>query len=179
MDGKPVSVRITEVEAYEGDQDPASHAYRGPTRRTEVMFGEAGRLYCYFVYGMHWCANVTCQIPGTAAAVLLRAAEIVEGEQFVRERTPTAGPTSKLASGPARLARALGLDGSRTGVDLLDPRSPIRLESLAEPAEYRTGPRVGVAVAADWPWRFWLPEEASVSAFRAGGRKRVAPTRQT
>lgn len=179
IDDRLVRVRITEVEAYEGDQDPASHAFRGQTKRTEVMFGPAGHLYCYFVYGMHWCANVTCQQPGTAAAVLLRAAEIVEGEQFARERNPTAVPASKLASGPARLARVLGLDGRHTGLDLLDRHSSVRLESLAEPTEYRTGPRVGVAVAADWPWRFWLPDEPSVSPFRVGGRKRVAPTRQT
>ena len=183
--GTQVLVRITEVEAYEGSLDPASHAYRGQTRRNAVMFGEAGRLYCYFVYGMHWCANVTCGQPGTAAAVLMRAAEILDGEPVAQARalalTQTRLSPAKLASGPARLARVLGLTGEHTGLDLLDPRSPVRLTGLrTEPAPgYRSGPRVGVAAAAEHPWRFWLPDEASVSAYRPGGRKRVAGTRQT
>jgi DNA-3-methyladenine glycosylase len=186
--GAEVRVRITEVEAYEGALDAASHAYRGQTKRNAVMFGEAGRLYCYFVYGMHWCANVTCGQPGTAAAVLLRAAEVLDGEPVAQDRsqlrTQTRLPASKLASGPARLARVLGLSGEHTGLDLLDPRSPVRLIGLAHPdaqppAGYRTGPRVGVAAAAEHPWRFWLPDEPSVSAYRPGGRKRVAGTRQT
>jgi len=180
--GAEVLVRITEVEAYEGALDPASHAYRGQTKRNAVMFGEAGRLYCYFVYGMHWCANVTCGRPGAAAAVLLRAAEILDGLDVAQARTRTRLSPAKLASGPARLARVLGLTGEHTGLDLLDPRSPVRLTGLdvdGRPAGYRTGPRVGVAAAAEHPWRFWLPDEASVSAYRPGGRKRVAGTRQT
>ena len=181
--GAEVLVRITEVEAYEGALDAASHAFRGQTKRNAVMFGEAGRLYCYFVYGMHWCANITCGRPGTAAAVLLRAAEILDGGPAAQSRTSTPLSPAKLASGPARLARVLGLTGEHTGLDLLDPGSPVQLTSLqasgAEPASYRTGPRVGVAAAAEHPWRFWLPDEASVSAYRPGGRKRVARTRQT
>ena len=179
IDGHRVVTRITEVEAYEGQQDPASHAFRGPTRRNAVMFGEAGHLYCYFIYGMHWCANITCQLPGTAGAVLLRAADIVDGEPVARSRTATAVPTGKLASGPARLARSLGLSGKHTGLDVLAADSPVRLAALDPPAEYRTGPRVGIAVAAEHPWRFWLPEAASVSAYRPGGRKRLAGRRQT
>lgn len=179
VDGVRVIARITEVEAYEGEQDPASHAFRGPTKRNGVMFGTAGHLYCYFVYGMHWCANVTCGQPGVAAAVLLRAAEIVEGEPHVRVRSSTALAPSKLASGPARLARALGLNGSHSGLDLLAENSPVRLTSLGRPREYLTGPRVGVAAAAEHPWRFWLPGEPTVSPYRAGGRKRMASTRQT
>jgi DNA-3-methyladenine glycosylase len=185
--GDPVVARITEVEAYEGQLDPASHAYRGPTKRNSVMFGEAGHLYCYFVYGMHWCANVTCQQPGTAAAVLLRAGDILDGEPIARSRTaPTARsrtassvPAAKLASGPARLARSLGLTGAHTGLDLLSAGSPVRITALDPPAEYRTGPRVGIVVAAEHPWRFWLPDAASVSAYRPGGRKRVRASRQT
>ena len=184
LDGAEVLVRITEVEAYEGALDPASHAYRGQTRRNAVMFGEAGRLYCYFIYGMHWCANITCGRPGTASAVLLRAAEILDGEPAAQARTRTRLSPAKLASGPARLARVLGLAGEHTGLDLLDPGSPVRLTALEAsdgrpPADYRTGPRVGVAAAAEHPWRFWLPDEASVSSYRPGGRKRVARTRQT
>ena len=184
--GAEVLVRITEVEAYEGSLDAASHAYRGQTKRNAVMFGEAGRLYCYFVYGMHWRANVTCGQPGTAAAVLFRAAEILDGEPVAQARTATAARlgAGKLASGPARLARVLGLSGECTGLDLLDARSPVRLTGLQvtgdrPPADYRTGPRVGVAAAAEHPWRFWLPQEPSVSAYRPGGRKRIAGTRQT
>ncbi|MFL6164281.1 MAG: DNA-3-methyladenine glycosylase [Jatrophihabitantaceae bacterium] len=177
-DGRVVA-RITEVEAYEGSLDPASHAYRGPTKRNAVMFGAAGHLYCYFVYGMHWCANITCQQPGTAAAVLLRAADIVDGEPVARGRTRTAIPAGKLASGPARLARCLGLTGAQTGLDLLSASSPVRLTALDPPADYRTGPRVGIAVAAEHPWRFWLPSAASVSAYRPGGRSRLAGRRQT
>jgi DNA-3-methyladenine glycosylase len=183
--GAEVVVRITEVEAYEGSVDAASHAYRGPTKRNAVMFGEAGRLYCYFVYGMHWCANVTCGQPGIAAAVLLRAGQIMDGEPVAQARTlassTTRLSTAKLASGPARLARVLGLAGEHTGLDLLDPASPVQLTEVPDepPADYRTGPRVGVAAAADHPWRFWLPDQPSVSAYRPGGRKRVAGVRQT
>ncbi|HET6209416.1 MAG TPA: DNA-3-methyladenine glycosylase [Jatrophihabitans sp.] len=179
LGGCRVEVRITEVEAYEGELDPASHAFRGPTRRNQVMFGPAGRLYVYFVYGMHWCANVVCGQPGAAAAVLLRAGEIVAGEQHARDRTPSPVGAAKLASGPARLARCLGLSGSHTGLDLLDPGSPVRLEALGAPAEHRAGPRVGIAVAAEHPWRFWLPDDPTVSPYRPGGRKRAAGNRQT
>jgi DNA-3-methyladenine glycosylase len=187
LDGARVVARITEVEAYEGSLDPASHAYRGPTKRNAVMFGEAGHLYCYFVYGMHWCANVTCQQPGTAGAVLLRAGDILDGEPIARSRmapkarsrTATSMPVGKLASGPARLARCLGLTGANTGLDLLSADSPVRIAALDPPAEYRTGPRVGIAVAAEHPWRFWLPDAQSVSAYRPGGRKRLAARRQT
>ena len=182
VDGAPVTVRITEVEAYEGADDPASHAFRGETPRTTVMFGEAGHLYCYFVYGMHWCANIVCGPDGRAAAVLLRAGEIVAGLDVARARAPeTARPTPAvaLARGPAKLARALGLDGTHTGLDLLDPRSPVALVDVAPPAEHASGPRVGVAVGADHPWRFWLPGDPTVSVYRAGGRKRARGTRQT
>jgi DNA-3-methyladenine glycosylase len=183
LDGHPVTVRLTEVEAYEGPDDPASHAYRGRTPRTAVMFGPAGHLYCYFVYGMHWCANVVTGPDGHSSAVLLRAGEILDGEPVVRERSgATSGrprTAAVLASGPARLARALGLNGSHTGLDLLDPASPVRLLELGSGAGHRTGPRVGVSVAADRPWRFWLEGEPSVSRYRPGGRKRVGTTRQT
>ncbi len=177
--GVEVLLRITEVEAYEGALDAASHAYRGRTGRNAVMFGAAGHLYVYFVYGMHWCANVTCGPPGSAAAVLLRAAEIIDGEPAARARTATRLSPAKLASGPARLARVLGLSGACTGLDLLADSSPVALLDLEPPAAYRTGPRVGVAAAAEHPWRFWLPDEPSVSAYRPGGKRRPGGTRQT
>jgi DNA-3-methyladenine glycosylase len=173
VDGRLVQARITEVEAYAGELDPASHAYRGPTRRNAVMFGEAGHLYCYFIYGMHWCANVVCEQAGTASAVLLRAAEIVTGVEHARERAPGPTTVSKLASGPGRLARCLGLTGALTGADLLDRASLVRLDRLSAPADFRCGPRVGVSVGTEQPWRFWLPDDPTVSQFRPGGRKRV------
>jgi DNA-3-methyladenine glycosylase len=178
--GAEVVVRITEVEAYEGSADPASHAFRGRTGRNEVMFGDAGHLYCYFVYGMHWCANITCAEGGTASAVLLRAAQIVTGESVARSRTPRSSHGSQpkaalLASGPARLARVLGLTGSATGTDLLSDSAPVRLVALGGADDHSIGPRVGVAAAADYPWRFWLTGEPSVSSYRAGGRRKRDP----
>lgn len=179
LGGAHVAVRLTEVEAYEGLADPASHAYRGRTNRNDVMFGPAGHLYCYFTYGMHWCANVVCGPDGVATAVLLRAGEVIRGADTAAVRRPAARRPSDLARGPARLATALGLSREANGVDLCDPGSPVRLESLGEGAPFRTGPRVGIAVATERPWRFWLSGEASVSAFRVGGRKRMATPRQT
>jgi DNA-3-methyladenine glycosylase len=181
VDGAEVAVRLTEVEAYEGLADPASHAYRGRTRRNDVMFGPAGHLYCYFTYGMHWCANVVCEREGVASAVLLRAGEVMRGIDTARERRTAARDPRHLARGPARLAACLGLSRDTNGADLCDPASPVLLESLGNPATtaVRSGPRVGITLAADRPWRFWLDGEASVSAFRPGGRKRVPAPRQT
>ncbi|HEV7204518.1 MAG TPA: DNA-3-methyladenine glycosylase [Jatrophihabitans sp.] len=172
--GVEVAVRLTEVEAYEGADDPASHAFRGRTPRTAVMFGPPGHLYCYFTYGMHWCANVVCGTDDVAAAVLLRAGEVVRGAETAQERRPASRRGSDLARGPARLASCLGLDAATNGVDLCDPGSPVRIERL--PGRRRpgvvAGPRVGIAAAAERPWRFWLPDEPTVSPFKTGGRKR-------
>jgi DNA-3-methyladenine glycosylase len=165
-----VGVRITEVEAYDGAGDPGSHAYRGRTSRTATMFGPAGRLYVYFTYGMHHCCNVVTGTPGSAAAVLLRAGEVVAGVDLARERRGAATDRD-LARGPARLCRCLDLDRSHDGVDLLaapGPGSTPRLE-LGPPVEARavsSGPRVGLRAAADRPWRFWLTGDATVSAYR-------------
>jgi DNA-3-methyladenine glycosylase len=175
--GEEVAVRLTEVEAYEGAADPASHAFRGPTRRTEVMFGPPGHLYCYFTYGMHWCANIVCGDVGIAAAVLLRAGEIVRGTDVAWGRRHTARSAPDLARGPARLATCLALDAGANGADVCSPDSPVRLESMRSrrAAGVRAGPRVGIAAAADRPWRFWLDGEPSVSRFRAGARNRRPP----
>ena len=174
----PVSVRVTEVEAYGGADDPGSHAFRGRTRRNEVMFGPAGRAYVYFTYGMHWCLNVVTGLEGEAAAVLLRAGEVIEGLELVRERRPGARDRD-LARGPARLTRALALDGSCNGVDLVDPHAPVQLLAATVPAAgdaIRSGPRVGVAGrGAATPWRFWLDGDPTVSAYRpAVSRRRPA-----
>ena len=167
-----VAVRLTEVEAYAGADDPASHAFRGPTPRTAVMFGPPGHLYCYFTYGMHWCANIVCGVEGEATAVLLRAGEVIGGQPAARVRRPAARRDVELARGPARLATCLGLAAAQNGADLCSPASPVRLASL--PSRRRvgvvSGPRVGISVATERPWRFWLAGAPSVSAFKAGGR---------
>ncbi len=162
-----VAVRLTEVEAYDGDSDPGSHAFRGPTRRNATMFGPPGHLYCYFTYGMHVCCNVVCGAEGRASAVLVRAGEVVEGLELARDRRAGARDRD-LARGPARLCRALGLDLSHDGADLAT--GPVRL-CLGEPvADVSTGPRVGLRDAPDRPWRFWATGERSVSAYRPAKR---------
>jgi DNA-3-methyladenine glycosylase len=175
--GQRVAVRLTEVEAYEGLDDPASHAFRGETPRTRVMFGPPGYLYCYFTYGMHWCANIVCGVDGVAAAVLLRAGEVVDGLDTARLRRPAARRDVDLARGPARLASCLGLAAQQNGLDLCDPTSPVRLESrrTRRAAGIVAGPRVGISVATERPWRFSLAADPTVSTFKAGGRKRVVP----
>ena len=163
-----VTVRLTEVEAYGGQgADPGSHAHRGPTPRSAIMFGPAGRLYVYFTYGMHWCANVVTGPEGEASAVLLRAGEVVEGLELARERRPGARDRD-LCRGPARLAKALGLGADVLGVDLLDPRSPVRLEPGQHDGELVAGPRVGLSAGHETPWRFWLAGEPTVSPYRPG-----------
>jgi DNA-3-methyladenine glycosylase len=160
-----VAVRLTEVEAYDGDNDPGSHAYRGRTPRNEVMFGEPGYLYVYFTYGMHYCCNVVCGEPGRPSALLLRAGEVVEGVDLARERRGSRD--RDLARGPARLCEALGIDRRDNGVDLRG--GPLTLTAPDRPAaksRIRTGPRVGLRNGADRPWRFWLDAEPSVSAYR-------------
>jgi len=174
--GQRVVVRLTEVEAYEGADDPASHAFRGPTGRTSVMFGPPGHLYCYFTYGMHWCANVVCGSDGVAAAVLLRAGEVVEGAEAAWARRPACRAERDLARGPARLATCLGLGAATNGADLCSPSSPVRLESVPRrrPRGVAVGPRIGISVATERPWRFWLDGDPTVSAYKPG-----RPTRQT
>lgn len=163
-----VRLRLTEVEAYDGAHDPASHAYRGETARNAVMFGPPGHAYVYFTYGMHYCVNLVCGPPGRPAAVLLRAGEVVAGLDVVTRRRPGSS-LRDLARGPARLTTALAIDGGLDGVDVTVLRSPLRVLG-GPPAEgglVRCGPRVGVAQAADRPWRMWVDGAASVSAYRA------------
>ena len=164
-----VAVRITEVEAYDGANDPGSHAFRGPTRRNEVMFGPAGHLYVYFTYGMHFCCNVVCGPEGIASAVLLRAGEVVEGLDLARARRRT-GPDRDLARGPARLCSALGLDLAANGLDLVG--GALVLGEPVDPASVSTGPRVGLRLAPDRPWRFWLTGDPTVSRYVAAKPRR-------
>ncbi len=165
-----VAVRLTEVEAYAGPLDPASHAYRR-TARSEIMYGPAGHLYVYFVYGMHWCANIVAGADGTASAVLLRAGEVVDGLPIARARRPSARRDSDLARGPAGLAGVLGLTGVDTGTDICEPDGRLLVRAgLGGPLEVAQGPRVGVSTAADVPWRFYLQGDPTVSAYRRGTR---------
>lgn len=160
-----VSVRLTEVEAYGGADDPGSHAFRGRTPRNAVMFGPAGHLYVYFTYGMHHCANVVCGPEGTAAAVLLRAGEVVSGLDTARVRRPGASDRD-LARGPARLCKALDIDLRVDGATL--GRSAVELAPADTPGReiVSRGPRVGLRGAPETPWRFWLTGERTVSAYR-------------
>nr|WP_282595193.1 DNA-3-methyladenine glycosylase [Naasia sp. SYSU D00057] len=171
----PVSLRITEVEAYSGEgSDPGSHAHRGRSRRNEVMFGPSGHLYTYFTYGMHVCANVVCLPEGRAGGLLLRAGEIVEGEELARARRGEGVPSRDLARGPARLAVAMGIPLSDGGSDLF--AAPYRLELPSAPAEgYAVSPRTGVSGEGGtetFPWRFFLPHEPTVSPYRRHVPKR-------
>lgn len=173
-----VSVRITEVEAYLGPHDslhpdPGSHTFRGQTARNAPMFGPAGHLYVYFTYGMHYCANIVCGPEGVASAVLLRAGEVIGGHDLARARRPASKSDKDLASGPARLATTLGLTTSDSGRDAL--AAPFRLELSAirtdvSAADISSGPRVGVSGAGgshDYPWRFWLSGDPTVSRYKA------------
>ena len=211
-----VAVELTEVEAYAGASDPASHAYRGKTARNAVMFGPPGHAYVYFTYGMHFCVNLVCLGNGRASAVLLRAGRIIEGEELARARR-TGGPRGvradgspreetavprgvrgdgsprenkaipfrDLARGPARLCQALDIDRSLDGADVCVPDSPLRMRwpeagTTARSAERKvaSGPRVGISVAAEVPWRFWIEGEPTVSAYRPAvprRRKLVTP----
>lgn len=161
-----VAARIVEVEAYRGADDPASHSYRGRTPRNAVMWGPAGHLYVYFIYGMHYCANVVCMTEGVPGAVLLRAAEITTGSDLATERRPAARHDHDLARGPARLCAALGIGREHNGIDLTEPASPVRLYAGEASQPILSGPRVGVAAAHDTPWRFWLDGSRAVSPYR-------------
>jgi len=190
-----VAVELTEVEAYAGRSDPASHAYRGKTRRNAVMFGPPGHAYVYFTYGMHFCVNMVCLgEEGSASAVLLRAGAIIAGEDLARARrtrspvsdspvsespvsdSPVSDSRARIASrdlarGPARLCQALGIDRSLDGADVCVASSPLLMRPGAgnqdRSATIVTGPRVGVSSATEIPWRFWYEGDPTVSVYRA------------
>ena len=167
IEGTRVTVRLTEVEAYGGvGEDPGSHAFRRQTARNATMFGPAGRLYVYFTYGMHWCANIVTGVEGEAGAVLLRAGEVVDGIEVARQRRP--GSTDRdLARGPARLARALGIDGTFDGADLRGPTVTLSLPPHPLADAIASSPRTGVAGdGAQHPWRFFIEGDRFVSPYR-------------
>lgn len=165
-DDSAVALRITEVEAYEGGLDPASHGWRGRTARNATMFGPAGHLYVYWIYGMHHSANVVCGSDGESNGVLLRAGEVVAGRTEAEMRRPAARSSNELARGPGRLADALGITRALDGVDVCDPVSPVRLVAGAPTGAIQSGPRTGVSRAHDTPWRFWVADDPTVSRYR-------------
>ncbi|MHA7305815.1 DNA-3-methyladenine glycosylase [Arthrobacter sp. TMN-49] len=171
----PVVVRLTEVEAYQGpadspDPDPGAHSYRGKTDRNAALFGPPGHLYVYFTYGMHFCANLVCRPEGTSGGCLMRAGEIVEGLELARSRRPTAKHDAELAQGPARLAKAMGFGREHNGMAALNGEVTVTLP--ASPVErFVTGPRVGISGpggTAEYPWRFWIDGDPTVSKFKPG-----------
>jgi DNA-3-methyladenine glycosylase len=177
-----VSVRLSEVEAYLGPRgsahpDPGSHTFGGPTARNAPMFGPAGHLYVYFTYGMHYCANIVCGPDGVASALLLRGGEVVAGRGLAQSRRPASKSLSDLASGPARLASAMGLTTADSGRDAL--AEPFGLElpvNPAAPSAVARGVRVGVSGhggSADYPWRFWLDGDPTVSRYKPGRSRAV------
>jgi len=176
-----VTVRLVEVEAYDGANDPGSHAFTGQTARNATMFGPGGHLYVYRHMGLHHCVNIVCGSAGRASAVLLRAGEVVDGLELARARRAAAGVTRHdrdLAQGPARLTVALGITRDDDGADLLEPGGRFVLQVVQDCASVRnvlSGPRVGVSGdggRADlFPWRFWLDGAPEVSAYRPAQRR--------
>lgn len=174
-----VTVRVTEVEAYAGSDDPGSHAFRGRTARNAVMFAEPGRLYVYRHLGLHHCVNVVAEPTGSAAAVLLRAGEVVAGAELAwarREHVGVVDSHRQLARGPARLAVCLGIDRTWNGDDVTEAGGRVVLHRHAGPvlSTQASGPRVGVSGPGGesglHPWRYWLVGESSVSAYRPAYR---------
>ena len=160
-----VVLRIVEVEAYGGPDDPASHAFRGPGVKNAVMFGPPGHAYVYLSYGMHWCLNVVCHREGSGGGILLRAGEVFEGVEIARARR---GGQADLARGPGRLGQALGVTMADSGADLSSGR--LRLQVADAAPVVATGPRVGVSRAADVAWRFWIDGDPYVSPYRRSVR---------
>jgi DNA-3-methyladenine glycosylase len=162
--------RIVEVEAYRGAEDPASHAYKGPTRRNAIMFGPPGHLYVYFTYGMHWCANAVCGPEGTGYAVLLRALAPLAGLPAIRRARPPGTTDVNLTNGPAKLCQAFGITGTQDGADLVtgDRGLTIGDDGTAPPSEPAVSVRIGISQAADRPWRWWVPGDPNVSRLRPG-----------
>ncbi|GAA5610276.1 DNA-3-methyladenine glycosylase [Streptomyces platensis] len=174
----PITLRLTEVEAYDGETDPGSHAYRGRTARNAAMFGPPGHAYVYFIYGMWFSLNVVCGPEGKASGVLLRAGEILTGVPLAAGRRPKARSTNELAKGPARLATALDIDRTLDSTDLCTGgAAPLSLLPGQPPApeRVRNGPRTGVGGdGADHPWRYWIADDPTVSPYR-----RHVPRRRT
>lgn len=178
-----VSVRITEVEAYHGARDPGSHGFRGRTPRNAALFGPPGTVYVYISYGIHRAFNLVCAPDGESGGCLIRAGEVVGGMDLAQERR--GGGVRRieermLARGPGNLGQALAVDIDLNGTPVAGPDAVVRVlvPDAHELLTHSTGPRVGVSGpggdGAAYPWRFWLPGEPSVSAYRPGGAKRAS-----
>lgn len=151
--------RILETEAYCGDEDPAAHSFRGPTKRNATMFGPPGHMYVYFTYGMHWCCNAVCGLEGTGWGVLIRAIKPVSGLEMMRAARPAATKMRDLTSGPARLAQAMGLTGEFDGADLVqnDRGVCVQDDGTPPPRKPLVGPRIGVSRGQEHAWRWRTP----------------------
>lgn len=169
--GGPMGGMIVEVEAYLGAEDPASHAFRGETARNRSMFGAAGHAYVYFTYGMHHCLNVVTGSAGTPHAVLLRALAPTTGLARWRAARPDL-PLERMASGPGRLCRALGLDRSHDGLDLTGSALTVGAGKRPPPrGAIASGPRIGIRLAQEAPYRFWLAGHPAVSGPRDAAKR--------
>ncbi|MFE6030389.1 DNA-3-methyladenine glycosylase [Streptomyces niveus] len=171
-----IELRLTEVEAYAGDIDPGSHAFRGRTARNDVMFGPPGHAYVYFTYGMWHCLNLVCGPVGRASGVLLRAGEVLSGAEQVRKRRVSARNDKELAKGPARLATGLAVDRALNGTDVCSgDDAPLSIRTGTPPPSdlVRNGPRTGVGGdGAPHPWRYWIDGDPTVSPYRAHSPRR-------
>jgi DNA-3-methyladenine glycosylase len=173
--------RIVEAEAYLGPHndppDPAAHAHRGPTPRNRVLFGPAGHAYVYLIYGIYYCANITCESEDRAGCVLLRALEPVAGAEIMalNRGLPPGATAKQLTSGPSRLCQALGLTrAAHNGLDLLDSDSPLQVRDDGyRAAEALVTPRIGIREAVDLPLRFALRGHPCVSGAKRLTAKRV------
>ncbi|WP_035811076.1 DNA-3-methyladenine glycosylase [Curtobacterium sp. S6] len=177
-----VTIRLTEVEAYLGTADPASHAHKGPTPRCRTMFGAPGHLYVYASYGIHRAGNLVCSPDGTASGCLMRGGEVIEGIDIVRARRGPTAPDAGLARGPGNLGAALGLTLSddATPVHSVSGRDPeaerqreahpdtdLWIQEAPGPVEMVRGRRIGISKNADAPLRYWIPGDPTVSSPRS------------
>jgi len=164
LKGKSLIGKIVETEAYLGDNDPASHAFRGKTKRNEVMFGEGGHLYVYFTYGMHFCANVVTDAERRGRAVLLRAVEPLEGRDImVKNRKLKDTPYKNLTNGPAKLCEAFGINGRHNGTDLLSDEILITTGEEIPRKQIISTSRIGITNGAEKLWRFYISGNPFVS----------------
>lgn len=177
-----VAVRITEVEAYMGDVDPGSHAYRGPNKRNQAMYGPPGRMYVYWHMGLHHCVNLVCAPEEVAQGVLIRAGEVIEGVETAMARRNAAGVCRReidLARGPARLTVALALGLRDNHVPVCRPGGRATLSGPGSTREVMSGPRVGIggegADVERFPWRYWIAGDPTVSVYKAAPPPRRAP----
>ncbi len=175
-DGGQIRVRIVETEAYAGSGDPASHSYRGKTPGNSVMFGPAGHLYVYFIYGMHHCCNIVTGCEGSGEAVLLRAAEPLAGtERMICNRygrdTVSVREYANLSNGPAKLCRAMNITGDQNGTDLCSGDFHIEYGEADVKPHVLQSPRIGIRRATAFPWRYYLMDNDWVSKAKKGTRK--------